>query len=60
MQFESIAEFFAMGNHGLYVWLAYGATFAVFVCYALLIRLRRIKLLRELVWHSPDDAGDER
>ena len=24
MQFESIADFIAMGNHGFYVWLSYG------------------------------------
>jgi len=25
MQFNSFAEFIAMGNHGLYVWISYGA-----------------------------------
>jgi heme exporter protein D len=59
VQFESIAEFLAMGNHGLYVWLAYGATFAVLVIYVLSLRLRRSKLLRELAWQSSDDAGED-
>lgn len=27
-QFDSIANFFAMGNYGFYVWLAYGVSFA--------------------------------
>ena len=27
--FDSFAEFMAMGNHGFYVWLAYGLTFIV-------------------------------
>jgi heme exporter protein D len=27
--FDSIAEFVQMGGHGLYVWLAYGATYLV-------------------------------
>lgn len=27
-QFDSIADFFAMGNYGFYVWLAYGVSFA--------------------------------
>ncbi len=29
MAFESFGEFLAMGNHGFYVWLAYGLTFVV-------------------------------
>lgn len=29
MQFDSIAEFIAMGGHGFYVWLAYGLTAAI-------------------------------
>ena len=34
MQFDSLAEFIAMGGHGLYVWLAYGATLlGLSVCY---------------------------
>nr|WP_314739343.1 heme exporter protein CcmD [uncultured Haemophilus sp.] len=27
-QFDSITDFFAMGNYGFYVWLAYGVSFA--------------------------------
>ena len=29
MNFASFAEFVAMGNHGLYVWSAYGISLAV-------------------------------
>lgn len=29
MSFSSFAEFVAMGNHGLYVWSAYGISLAV-------------------------------
>ena len=29
MQFDSLADFFAMGGHALYVWLAYGASVAI-------------------------------
>ena len=29
MAFGSIEEFLAMGNHGFYVWLAYGLTFVI-------------------------------
>ncbi|MFB8828491.1 heme exporter protein CcmD [Azotobacter sp. CWF10] len=31
MSFSSFAEFAAMGNHGLYVWSAYGISLAVLV-----------------------------
>ena len=31
MAFDSLAEFFAMGGHALYVWLAYGATYLVLI-----------------------------
>ena len=26
-QFDSLADFFAMGNYGFYVWLSYGISF---------------------------------
>ena len=32
-QFDSFADFLAMGNYGVYVWGAFGATF---VCFGLL------------------------
>lgn len=35
--FDSFSDFLAMGNHGFYVWLAYGLTFLV---------------LGGLAWHS--------
>ena len=28
-QFNSLADFFAMGNYGFYVWLSYGISFVV-------------------------------
>ena len=27
LQFDSLADFFAMGNYGFYVWLSYGISF---------------------------------
>ncbi|SDI52351.1 heme exporter protein D [Pseudomonas flavescens] len=36
MSFGSFAEFLAMGNHGLYVWSAYGICMAVLVLNVLL------------------------
>lgn len=40
MAFESFNDFLAMGNHGFYVWLAYGLTFLI---------------LASLAWHSVSD-----
>ncbi|UCJ15168.1 heme exporter protein CcmD [Pseudomonas sp. MM211] len=36
MSFSSFADFLAMGNHGAYVWSAYGICFAVLVLNVLL------------------------
>lgn len=47
MAFESFADFLAMGRHGLYVWMAYGVTFAIIVWNALQPVLQRRRLLRE-------------
>ncbi len=55
MQFESMAEFFAMGGHGLYVWLAYGATCAALVGSALAVRIgakRQIQQLKLAAFHQ--------
>ncbi|MEK9714117.1 MAG: heme exporter protein CcmD [Thalassolituus sp.] len=47
MEFNSFAEFIAMGRHGLYVWLSYGIT-AVIVAYNVAQPLlRRRRLLKE-------------
>lgn len=45
MAFDSLADFLAMGGHGLYVWLAYGSSaFIISVLIALpLIKHRKIK-----------------
>jgi len=31
MAFDSLADFFAMGGYGFYVWLSYGITFFVLI-----------------------------
>ncbi len=56
MQFESWAAFFAMGGHGLYVWLAYGATFLVIAVSYLSVRASRKRLQQEFSW-LPGDGG---
>ena len=50
MQFESFNEFLAMGGHGLYVWLAYGATLAVLLFSSIALRVARAKQLQALRW----------
>ncbi len=38
-QFESLGDFFAMGNYGFYVWLSYGVSIAAMI--GLIIYSRR-------------------
>ncbi len=49
MSFESINEFLAMGGHGLYVWLAYGATIAIVLANVISVRLSRRRYMREVI-----------
>jgi heme exporter protein D len=48
MNFDSFADFLAMGNHGLYVWLSYGVALTVIAANVLAVRRSRRKLLREI------------
>jgi len=47
MSFDSLAEFFAMGGHALYVWLSYGAALLVVFYNVLSLRLARRRHVRE-------------
>lgn len=47
MSFDSWAEFFSMGGHGLYVWLAYGATLIVILLNVLTVRVARRRFFRQ-------------
>jgi heme exporter protein D len=40
MSFASLSEFLAMGGHGLYVWLSYGAALIIVIYNVLSVRLR--------------------
>ena len=57
MSFGSLAEFLAMGGHGLYVWLSYGATLLVVVLNAAWVLVSRRRAFREAAdrmhRHSP-------
>jgi len=44
-----LGEFLAMGGHGLYVWLSYGAALLVVVYNSLSVRLRERHYLRAQV-----------
>jgi len=45
MQFDSFADFIAMGSHGPYVWACYGVTALVMAGCVLAPRLRLKKIL---------------
>jgi len=46
--FDSFADFVQMGNHGFYVWLAYGITFVVLVWLAVHALTGHARVRREL------------
>lgn len=47
LQFSSLAEFWAMGGYGLYVWLSFGITFVALGLTGLQIIWRRRQLSAE-------------
>jgi len=47
MEFNSVSEFLAMGQHGLYVWLSYGLTAVIIALNVAQPLLRRRRLLKE-------------
>jgi heme exporter protein D len=52
MQWNSAAEFFAMGGYGIYVWGAYGVS-ALLIAAELVILIRRGRTLRKTSGRSP-------
>lgn len=46
--FESLSDFFNMGGHGFYVWLAYGACALMLIVYGLAYRRRKTALIKQL------------
>jgi heme exporter protein D len=55
MQFESIGDFFAMGGHALYVWLAYGGTVLVLLANHFAARGALKEELNKLKWQSKEE-----
>ena len=47
MSFSSFADFLAMGNHGVYVWSAYGISLAVLALNVVLPVLARRRFLQD-------------
>lgn len=47
MNFSSFADFIAMGNHGVYVWTAYGISTAVLILNVALPVLARRRYLQD-------------
>lgn len=52
VQFDTFAEFIAMGGHGLYVWLAYGSTIVVLLGNFFMLRSARNRQLQALRWSA--------
>lgn len=50
VQFDTFAEFIAMGGHGLYVWLAYGSTIVVLLGNFLMLKSARRRQILDLRW----------
>lgn len=48
MQFESFAEFVAMGKHGVYVWSCYAVFFVIVVINVMAPIVRRRQLISRL------------
>ena len=60
MNWNSAAEFFAMGGHGFFVWASYGAALLLMVAEPLLARARHQKALRDAALQSESENDGER
>ena len=47
LSFDSLQEFFVMGGHGLYVWLAYGSGLLVVIANVVSVRIARKRYFRQ-------------
>ena len=61
VQFDTFAEFIAMGGHGLYVWLAYGSTVVVLLGNFFMLRSARNRQRQALRWsaQAEQEAADK-
>jgi len=47
MSFDSLGDFLAMGGHGLYVWLSYGAALIIVLYNVVSVRLAERRFFQE-------------
>jgi heme exporter protein D len=47
MSFGSLSEFLAMGGHGLYVWLSYGAALIIVLYNVVSVQVRQRRYFRQ-------------
>ena len=57
MYFDSFSEFIAMGNHGPYVWGAYGVTVIVIAGLLITAARRKSQLTREIRQQARREAS---
>lgn len=58
MNWSSWSEFWAMGGHGFFVWMSYGAMAVAVVAELLALRLRRARALRKVEEERDLEAQD--
>jgi len=49
MQFSSFSEFLAMGNHGFYVWLSYGASIFLLLLLVFMTKANDRKVRKQII-----------
>jgi heme exporter protein D len=58
MNWNSPAEFFAMGGHGYFVWMSYGAAVLLMVAEPLLARARQRAAVAAAARMAETESGD--
>jgi heme exporter protein D len=53
MNWNSAAEFFAMGGYGLYVWGSYACALALMLAEPVLVRQRQRRALQDIATDNP-------
>jgi len=59
MNFSSWSEFFAMGGHGLYVWLCYGVGLIVFIAMIAAAKSQRKQIVKQILQQQRRQAARE-
>jgi heme exporter protein D len=60
MNWNNAAEFFAMGGHGYFVWMSYGAAALLMLAEPLLARARHRAALAAAAQQLDSETGDDR